>query len=496
MKKNCAAAGWLLLMCGLLWVFPLQVMGDTDVVTEAASFNALTTEMQDVLSGFDEENAAAPSGNPATAELPERAWALSGDVTLATVCNISHEAPEPGATDYRGLSRLRPELALELDGKLSDAWRCKVSGKGFWDFAYDIQGRNEFPSQVLNEYEHEAELAEAYIDGTILPSLDLKAGRQIVVWGNTENFRVTDMLNPVDNRDPGMVDIEDLRLPVGMARLSYYAGDVSLAVIAIPEIRFDKQPVLGNDFYPFDQPLPAEDEPDSGFSNTETAMALKGIFAGWDFSLYGAHFFNDESHFETVGTQDMVVGQALLPDGGFAPIVVQAPVFRRRHARLAMAGCSVNVARGSLLFKTEIAFTDGFQFNTTADEKSRIRGLAGFEYSGFTNMLIVIELVQTHLFDYESRMSAAPDNAEENRFEAAFRISRDLFHDRLELMLLAMATGSEAQDGAFERLTAEYDITDDFSFTAGCVFYQDGNSVMYDNIHDNNRVFAELKYSF
>ncbi|MFZ5562584.1 MAG: DUF1302 family protein, partial [Thermodesulfobacteriota bacterium] len=472
-----------------------------------------------VLAGFDDEPvhettespdnalAAAPagSGGDEDAPLPGSAragrlsdvvWRMSGDITLSGICNVGHEAPDPGDTDHRGLSQLRAGLDLALETDLSDAWRCKVGGKGFHDFAYAINGRDEFPPQVLNAYESEAELAEAYIEGKILPSLDLKAGRQIVVWGNSETFRVTDILNPIDNRVPGVTDIEDLRLPVAMANIGYYFGDYSLSAIAIPEMRFDKQPVTGNDFYPFDQALPEEDRPATDFSNTDLAMSLKGIFHRWDLSLYGAHFYNDQTHFETLGIRNVVVGQVPLPGGGFAPVIAQVPVFRQRHARLSMAGCSVNVARGSWLFKTEVAFTDGYKFNTTDDKKSQIKGLAGFEYSGLKDTLIVLELVQTHLFSHEDRMASFPDYAKENQFEAALRVSRDLMRDRLELVLLALARGDRAQEGAFERFTATYDITDDLALTAGCVFYQDGNSLVYDNIHDNNRVFMDLKYSF
>ena len=88
------------------------------------------------------------------------------------------------------------------------------------------------------------------------------------------------------------------------------------------------------------------------------------------------------------------------------------------------------------------------------------------------------------------------DYADENRFETAFRISRNLLHGRLELMLLAIVMGARAQDGAFERLTAEYELTDFLSVKTGLVFYQDGDNFMVDNIHDNNRVFVNLRYQF
>jgi len=498
MKKGGTSAGLTLILSFMVLFSPFSVQADGCSDGPGTSTNppALTTEIQNALSCFaDHDNQTVYDLAP-DSDKPDRVWDISGQFTLAGVYNISHESPDPGATDYRGFSRLRPELDLTWAAKISDNWRCRIGGKAFRDFIYTLRGYHKYTDQVVAEYESEVELTEAYVEGTLLPALDIKLGRQILVWGNTENFRITDILNPVDNRDPGMVDIEDLRLPVGMAKLSYYTGDYSLAVMAVPEIRFDKQPVPGNDFYPFDQPLPPEDKPDGGLGNTEVAMSLKGIFPGWDMTLYGAYFFNDESYLKTVGARNVVIGQAPLPDGALAPIVVQMPIYEQRHARLAMTGCAINAALGSWLLKTELAFTDGLQFNTTSDKKTRVKGLAGFEYSGLTDTLIVVELVQTHLFGYHKDMGMAPDYADENQFEAAFRISRDLLHDRLELMLLVIARGSKAQDGAFERLTAEYELSDALSVKAGCVFYQDGDDFLYDNIHDNNRLFVNLQYTF
>jgi len=70
--------------------------------------------------------------------------------------------------------------------------------------------------------------------------------------------RVTDILNPLDNRLPGMVDIKNLRLPVAMTKLDYYTGLWNLSGIMIHEARFDKTPVFNSDFYPGAGPLPSE----------------------------------------------------------------------------------------------------------------------------------------------------------------------------------------------------------------------------------------------
>lgn len=216
----------------------------------------------DILEGFDNEVEDAKSESPEQEQKPS-IYSLDGYIKLGASYNIAHDAPEPGKTDWRGLSRLRPEMQLDLSARFSKSWQAFVSGKGSYDFAYEIRGRDEFTEPVLDNYEKELELREAYVLGSLSDNLDIKAGRQIVVWGKSDNIRVTDVLNPLDMREPGLTDIEDLRLPVTMTRLDYYIGKLSLTGIALHEIRFNKNPEYGSDFYPAATPLPLEDKPGS-----------------------------------------------------------------------------------------------------------------------------------------------------------------------------------------------------------------------------------------
>lgn len=472
--------------------------------------------LDDVLSGFDDDNSgssdglddalsgfgddASGFGQDTTFEIEDATaspWDFGGSVTLSTVFNVNHDAPEPGRTDFRGLSRLRPELDLDVERDLYQSWRFRVSARAFHDFAYAIQGRDSYPGAFLDEYENEAEIREAYVQGSLLPSLDLKTGRQIVVWGRSENFQVTDVLNPLDNRTPGLVDIEDLRLPVCMTKLDYYVGAFTITGIAVPELRFSKIPVLGSDFYPLDEAQPEEEIPSPGLENTEFAMAVKGIFHGWDASLYGAYFFNDESYYESLGYyQYTLVDEIPLPGGGTQPLYEQEPAVVRRHARLYMAGGAANVTRGSWLLKTELALTGGYRFTNTADEKEKWQWLVGLEYSGLKNTTVSLDLLQTWTDDFEPRMMLFPDYAVETQFETALRVTRTYLRERLEVTLFALMRGGEGEDGAFERLSAAYDVTDRFTATLGCMFYQDGDSITYDNIHDSNRVYLNLGYDF
>jgi hypothetical protein len=438
-------------------------------------------ELDDVLRGFEEDKGAAEGLTKKDKRGKPPFWELSGSLSLGASFNFAHDAPKPSETDYRGLSRLRPELQLDLDLVLSKNWKALISGRGFYDLAYMINGRDEYTDEVLDEYEKEAEFGEVYLQGPLLANLDLKVGRQIVVWGKSDNIRVVDVLNPLDRRELGLVDIEDLRLPVTMTKLDYYFCEWNLSGVVVHEIRFNKEPAFGSDFYPSDSPLPHEEEPSEGFKHTEFGLALKGIFSGWDISFFGARFFDDQSHLEVVG-----------PASPAGP-----PRLKRVHSRLTMLGAAANLAKGNWLFKTEAAYFDGLEFfNVPEKTKSRFDLLFGVEYSGFTETTITLEMVNRHLFNFDHRMENDPDRAEEDDFQTVLRFTRDFRNETIELTILASILGLTAENGAFERVSLKYDLTDDWSITGGVVLYQSGDNPMFSDIGNNDRLFLEIKYSF
>ena len=66
----------------------------------------------------------------------------------------------------------------------------------------------------------------------------------------------------------------------------------------------------------------------------------------------------------------------------------------------------------------------------------------------------------------------------------------------LTLTLLASTFGVKADDGAFERLEAEYDITDAVTVRGGGVFYQAGDRGWFRDVDGNDRLFMVLTYHF
>ncbi|RJP90899.1 MAG: DUF1302 family protein [Desulfobacteraceae bacterium] len=439
----------------------------------------------DVLKGFDDDtfgDSPAP-GDSAAAPPPDifagsSPFSIDGYFKIGSSYNFAHNPPSYSQTDWRGLSRLRTELQLDLNIDLPSQWQALVSGKGFYDFAYRVNGKDDYTNDVIDDYESEIELREAYLLGSITDAIDIKTGRQIVVWGKSDTIRVTDVINPLDMREPGMTDIEDLRLPLTMTRLDYYIGDFNLSAMAIHEIRFNKNPSFGSDFYPSPLPPPPENKPDSTLENTEFALALNGIFSGWDLSAYYADYYNDEYRFEAI-------------DG------YSFPVFQLPHDRLQMAGTTANIALGNWLLKSEAAFIHGLEFaNTPGKKYDRIDVLAGFEYSGFSETTLSIEAANRHIIEFESALKEPPDQVTEDQFQSAFRFTRTFVNETYTLTVLASLFGLTGDDGAFERYTMEYDVSDPLSVLFGIVTYQSGDLPEMQRIGQNDRIFLEAKYSF
>jgi hypothetical protein len=439
-------------------------------------------DLDSVLGGFADE---APAPAPESADAQNaRIWDLSGSVETSGSVNYLAHRSDTG-TDFRGLQRLRNRANLKLDVDLpfssgaqgsegprgpSD-WKLRVEGWGFYDAAYAINGRSDYTREVRREYELDAEVGEAWLAGGIGEHVDVSLGRQVVIWGRSESLRVLDVLNPLDNREPGRVDLEDIRRPVSMLNVKGYAGDWSAALIAIPEIRFDANPVVGSDFFPGTVEL-SERRPHH-FEDTELAAAVNGIFSGWDVSFHGAWFWNDQPR----------------PDGAAVPT-------RLVHDRLWMAGGAGNYTRGSWLFKTELAYLDGLGFFGVDDDKSRFDALLGAEYYGIADTTLVVEVVERHLFEHERAIRRAPNFTREDSQEIALRLTRNFWNDTLHATLVGIVLGADARDGSIARFDLDYDVLDALTVGVGLLLYQQGDLPPLDAWGDNDRVIFSAKWSF
>jgi len=413
---------------------------------------------------------------------------LSGKLAFKTMVGI--EKHEVEGIEYSGVNQAQTSLYLQFDKKLSSNWKVRISGDAYYDAIYDINDHNDYNDGILEEYRTQLRFDDTYIQGRLNDDIDLKAGRQIVIWGKSDNIRITDVINPTDNRLPGVTDIEYIRLPVTMAKFDWYVGDWDMAAMVIPEARVSIAPPIGSEFFPTDSSLidgitppltptttPTLQEPASSWDNMQYGLAANGVFSGWDLSFYAANIFDKDNHSDEV-------------------ITVGATPSDFVYSKIYMLGTAFNMVQGSWLIKGEAALLNGLRYSTTSDEKNRLDTLLGLEYMGFANTSMSLELANRHIFSHEAVMNNAPDSVDKNTIQTIVRVTRNFMHETLEVTALANILGPDFNQGGFARVWGEYELAEALSLDLGVVFYQGGTNAYFEAIKANDRIFANITYSF
>lgn len=439
-------------------------------------------ESFDELGGFDVPTLPDAKEQSAVPHAKET-FSLSGDLAFKT--SLGYLKHKVDGIEYSGVNQAQTSLYLQLDSKLSDNWKLRISGDIFYDAIYDIYSTNDYRDEITDAYKTQLRLDDAYIQGRLSSKMDLKVGRQIVVWGKSDTIRITDVINPLDNRLPGMTDIEDLRLSVTMAKLDYYLGMWNLSAMFIGESRIMLEAPPRSEFFPVDEVFPAAPDPfielvtpESSLENMQYAFAANGVFSGWDLSFYAADVLDQKWH-------------------------INPQTLKREVSRVQMAGSALNIAMGNFLLKGEIAHLEGVKYNSTTDAKSRLDVLVGLDYMGITDTVLSVELANRHIFEYEQKMSElnpqpgeTPDYVDENEVQTAIRVTRSFSHDTINASALLTMFGGSWEYGGFARVWLEYDLADALSTNIGIVDYIDGERPIIKANKDNDRIFADITFSF
>lgn len=466
-----------------MMLVPWASYAESDGLEEALSgFDDVIVEeevaLEEALLGFEEEAHSVKEMHVNLAKVARNPLQISGQLSFNSNYAYQENAPKIGDSDYQGFTKLQFAGLLEFDYKISKEWQAKLELKGFVDPIYNIKGRYNYSTDSLRTYESELDIGEAYLLGSLTNDLDLKIGRQIVVWGKSDSLRVTDVINPLDNRELGLVDIEDLRLPVLMTRLDYYYEDWQLSLLAQHEHRDPKEAAVNSEYFPTSVlPIPPGVQfPDISsqsiqLDETTFSFSANGRFEGWDLSLYAGRF--KDSRWSFINNQT-----------------------DREYGLFNMVGAATNVLMGSWLLKAELALLNGLAYNTVPEEKDRIDLLLGFEYKGITDTTISLEFVDRYLTDYDPVMKNLPDFVDEHELQTALRVLYNFNHDRATLGYLGQYLGNQFEKGGFHRVWLEYELTPSVNITGGIIDYLGGENPMFEAMKNNDKVFVEAKYFF
>jgi hypothetical protein len=383
---------------------------------------------------------------------------LYGSIDLEAHYNLSND---------KNLSSLK--TLVDILGEYKFDNQVKLSGnlKSYYDSIYNVRN-----IVIPDGYKSEINLNELNIEFEILPNLDFKTGRQVIVWGKSDSIRITDILNPLDNRTPGLIDIKNLRLGRTMSKLDYYVDDYNLSIIALHENRFSKNPMQFSDFKPVAQDIPIN-TPDDDLKNTTFALSLTGAFEGYDLGLYFADTYLDKSYLADDNT-------TLEYDN-----------------KSKMLGAAYNQVVDNYLLKAEIARFDNINYNNVVENKPRTDVLLGVEYNGISDGSISYETSLRKIHNYEDLINVQSNGYKpEKEYQQVVRFNQSYYNQTLDLNAVLSAFGHQGDDGGFARIELDYAVDDKLSISGGVIDYLSGDNLAIDSYKDNDRIFTKLSYSF
>ncbi len=432
-----------------------------------------------------------------TGSVEESFLSFGGFVKEEVGYSYEHENPD--------FSKIRTTVNLNVDFKLFSDWKAKIVGNGFYDYAYSRIGRDEFTDETLESNESESEVRDFFVEGGLSSWLRVKIGRQIIAWGESEGTQISDMANPRDMRELGMVDIEDARIPVTATKLSVLLGSWEANAVAIHEIRAHKMPPPGSEFDTF-QALGAngilvrdEEIPE----NTEYLVRVFKSFNGGDVSLVWADVYDDVFYLDFY-EPSMLSSEKIL--------------FTPRHQRINVVGFSGNMVSGSWLLKTEMArktdkafalsqssmmarifsnlsvpaatFAEDSELIRTWSVKDLLQTMIGLEFSGIDDVSISLEASVETIEDYDDNLM----NKEQTGSASLFLTHSALNGTLNTRFILIHFTDN---NGDVYRVNVDYDIIDALNISVGMIVYEASSEEgMVYAFRKNDRLFAALKYSF
>lgn len=416
-------------------------------------------------------------------------------------------------------AELRYKKRLQAFGTMFNL-RIVAGGRGEYDLAYAIK-RSEFDAGTLDAYEGQLVGGETFLSVGQGP-LELTLGRQIVAFGRGDMLSPLDIVNPRDLREPGLSELEDMRMAVVASRLGLYAGYHRFEVLVVHEAYFGLRPAPQSPFSSLRTQLanpslglpewawPERYEDNVGrFSVEGQQPYLRYGYAGpgADVGLYAGSTL-DPQGLPVFPSPDLSAEQLLTTY--VAPALSgQGIALQLSHPRYWALGADAALPVGDFIIKGEI----GADLNrtlgpipvaSTGDDSSfpefryakrhQLNWMLGVTYS-IADGALTLESAGRKTFNEPTGLlrPSIPD--------VALLYRQDFLRQRLHVTFAAMAFGLlDNYQGLLARLECRYDLDDGVALGLGYVTYQPGGDPesfsVLSGFDRNDRIFASLRWDF
>ncbi len=342
----------------------------------------------------------------------------------------------------------------------------------------------------INHYQNkelESGLRQAYLD-IFFNSMDIRIGKQQIIWGKADGVFITDVISPKDMREFLLPDFDEIRMGVTAIKVDYYLGNNTLEFVFVPAFTPTKLPEQDSIWSPkmdFNiQPIfdYSQKEVAQNLKNSEIFLKFSVLSSAIDFEIMGGYMWDDDPTLHTFKLIDPATAQ------------VDSITVTPQHHRLGLFGGSFSTTLGSIVIRGEGAYISGKYFPSIEQsivdgvvEKSYIHYLLGFDFS-LANIKMSLQFIQQVILNYNEYIS---NHEFENTM--TFLAQKDFLRETLFLELFAYI-GLNNGD-SLVRLKATYKLVDGFEILLGANIFN-GSKGRFGQYNDNDMLYMKFKYSF
>jgi Protein of unknown function (DUF1302) len=431
----------------------------------------------------------------------------------ALVTAVEADEREPEATTWPAALRVRGRLAEEfayrlhdpgdvsklktlgwLEGKytFSESVNLRAAVRGWYDAVFAATDR--YPANVERDQERSLSLREAILSVSH-GDLDVRAGRQQIVWGEALSTFITDVVNPKDFREFVLPDFTELRIPIWALDATYrLARNVTLEGVWTPDTMKNRLPKQGAEFqfqgpeFRFRNPvvrLP-DDEDEFSLARSEGGARLSVLREGWDVSL----IYYDQAD------KTRVLFQRQVPNPPGPSQIVLDP----RHPRLHIVGATLAKSFEPVVVRSEVAVSVGKRYETTDPldgdgvvRRDTIDYLVGVDFPLGWDVDAALQLSQKILTGDATHLTR-PGVAGRVTTSLALRLTTGFFDNTLNPTVLVVVGVEQADVRVSPRL--EWVLGGSVTMAVGADIFEGGRRTLYGQFDRNDRVTFTTTWRF
>ncbi|MBM3248220.1 MAG: hypothetical protein FJZ10_02200 [Candidatus Omnitrophica bacterium] len=431
------------------------------------------------------------------------------------------------ADEHDELQKFKNAIDLKGNYKLNDSVEFYTNINFWYDAVYDIEGRfNDLTDKVkksqLTMPEDKHIIRELYMD-VYTDAVDLRLGKQFVVWGTTDGVRILDLVNPLDYREWTLKEFSDLRIPLWMLKAEGgITKNSGLQLLLIPDYEPNYYPpadapfalratVIGAQATPGVTVKTIENKPERTVENTKVGLRWRdvieeGMFSGLEYTLNYLHTYDSAaSYYVAVAAPPPVITlsrnaeQIEVFGGSFSKTITKGLVgdFGKGWT---LRGEFAYISNGAMNYGKD-KYNDGTEDIEGTVDVDQINYAFGFDKTFLTNWQFSTQFIQLiskpkEEFDQSKyTLLFGPTRGPLDKFEnlITLKVSTDFIHERLKPEVLVIY--GDDNDWRISPKVS-FEVNDNLILAGGIHIFEGRPQHLHGQLDDLDQIFIETKYSW